>query len=169
MRKELGELKELHAFVGKDRFYEGDRIMFRRNDRDLKVKNGQMGNILRVDNLRKQLTVGFDNDQRVSFSHEEYDQFGLGYASTVHRAQGVTVGSSYVFAVGGQWDRHTAYVAASRAKDSTRIYAGGNPENRKAVKDDLSKRMGKDAQKQLASDRMKDIRRMREPMRGGQG
>ena len=114
----MGELKELHAFVGKDRFYEGDRIMFRRNDRDLKVKNGQMGNILRVDNLRKQLTVGFDNDQRVSFSHEEYDQFGLGYASTVHRAQGVTVGSSYVFAVGGQWDRHTAYVAASRRVSS---------------------------------------------------
>ncbi|MFG6095029.1 MobF family relaxase [Leptothoe sp. ISB3NOV94-8A] len=168
-RKELGELKDKHAIVGKDRFFAGDRIMFQRNDRDLKVKNGQMGSILRVDNLRKQLTVGLDKNQRVSFSHEEYDQFGLGYASTVHKAQGVTVSSSYVLASDGAWDRHTAYVAASRAKDSTRIYAEGDPQKRKVVKEKLSERMGKDAQKQLASDRMQDVRKAREPRRIGQG
>ncbi|ESA36548.1 conjugal transfer [Leptolyngbya sp. Heron Island J] len=167
-RQELGELKERNAIVGKDRFFEGDRIMFRQNDRDLKVKNGQMGNILRVDNLRKQLIVGLDKSQRVSFSYETYDQFGLGYASTVHKAQGVTVSNSYILAGDGAWDRHTAYVAASRAKDSTKIYAEGDPQKRKAVKEKLSERMSRDAQKQLASDRMKEVRKAREPRRVGQ-
>lgn len=167
-RKELGELKEKHAIIGEDRFFEGDRIMFQRNDRDPKVKNGQMGSILRVDNLRKQLIVGLDNKQRVSFSHEQYDQLGLGYASTVHKAQGVTVNHSYVLAGDGPWDRHTAYVATSRAAERTRIYAEGSTEKKQAVKKRLAERMSKDAQKQLASDQIKEIRRAREPMRVGQ-
>ncbi|NEQ55067.1 MAG: hypothetical protein F6K11_33910 [Leptolyngbya sp. SIO3F4] len=59
-------------------------------------------------------------------------------------------------------------MAASRAKDSTKIYAEGDPQKRKTVKGKLAERMGKDAQKQLASDRMKEVRKIREPRRVGQ-
>jgi conjugative relaxase-like TrwC/TraI family protein len=49
------------------------------------------------------------------------DHLDYGYALTVHRAQGATVDRAHVLAAGGS--RELAYVALSRARDHTRIYA----------------------------------------------
>jgi hypothetical protein len=46
----------------------------------------------------------------------------LGYASTVHQAQGMTVDQSFVLAT-PHFDRHTTYVAMSRHKDKANLYA----------------------------------------------
>jgi hypothetical protein len=54
----------------------------------------------------------------------------LGYASTVHKAQGMTVDQSFVLAT-PHFDRHTTNVAMSRHKDKATLYAstGGFRDN----------------------------------------
>jgi conjugative relaxase-like TrwC/TraI family protein len=49
------------------------------------------------------------------------DHLDYGYARTIHRAQGATVDRAHVLAAGG--GRELAYVALSRAREHTRIYA----------------------------------------------
>jgi hypothetical protein len=48
------------------------------------------------------------------------DRLGHGYATTVHRSQGAAVGRAHLFADGG--GRELAYVAMSRARESTHIW-----------------------------------------------
>src|SRR4051812_34996154 len=46
-----------------------------------------------------------------------------GYATTIHKAQGITV--DWAFVVGsGSMDRHMAYVALTRHRDGVQLYAG---------------------------------------------
>jgi conjugative relaxase-like TrwC/TraI family protein len=61
------------------------------------------------------------------------DHLDYGYALTVHRAQGATVDRAHVLAAGG--GRELAYVALSRARDHTRIYAAAD--NLEQAVDDL--------------------------------
>ena len=166
-RKAAGVLGEKVAYVAGETFFKGDRILFRRNDSNLNVKNGSMGQITSISHLKKQFNVRLDNNQQVVFSHQDYSDISLGYAATVHKAQGMTVQNAYVM-TGGKWDRHLSYVAASRAKEETRIYAEGNPFDKEQTKAKLAREMNQDKQKQLASDRIPELRRSREPMRVGQ-
>ena len=48
------------------------------------------------------------------------DRLGYGYATTVHRSQGATIERAHLFADGG--GRELAYVAMSRARESTHIW-----------------------------------------------
>ncbi|AUM20197.1 MobF family relaxase [Rhodococcus ruber] len=50
------------------------------------------------------------------------DNVQLGYATTVHRSQGMTVGSCHVLA-GANMDRQSLYVALSRGKNTNIVYA----------------------------------------------
>jgi hypothetical protein len=52
---------------------------------------------------------------------DELDRLALGYAAIVHRSQGATVETGHVLADGG--GRELAYVAMSRARDATHVYA----------------------------------------------
>jgi hypothetical protein len=61
------------------------------------------------------------------------DHLDYGYALTVHRARGATVDRAHVLAPGGR--RELAYVALSRARDHTRIYA--TADNLEQAVDDL--------------------------------
>ena len=51
----------------------------------------------------------------------EYQDFDLGYAVTIHKAQGVTVDQSFVLATAG-FDRHLAYVSGSRHRESLAVF-----------------------------------------------
>lgn len=100
-------------------FAVGDRILFRQNNRDMGVMNGSFGTLKAIDG--GQFSVKLDNGNTVNFSPQEYTRFQLGYASTVHQAQGMTVDQSYVLAT-PHFDRHTTYVAMSRHKDKANLY-----------------------------------------------
>lgn len=60
------------------------------------------------------------------------DRLGHGYATTVHRAQGATVDRAHLLADGG--GRELAYVAMSRARESTHIWAAAD-DTAQAVED----------------------------------
>jgi hypothetical protein len=59
----------------------------------------------------------------VSFSVRDYAQIDHGYATTIHKAQGVTVDRAHVLA-SGHMDRHAAYVALTRHRDGVALHYG---------------------------------------------
>lgn len=97
----------------------GDRILFTQNDRELGVKNGQLGDL--VDYKNGNLTVRLDSGDVIKFNQKEYSDIAHGYATTVHKSQGMTVDRSYVLGTGSM-DKHLAYVGMSRHRESMEIY-----------------------------------------------
>jgi ATP-dependent exoDNAse (exonuclease V) alpha subunit len=127
---ELGEDHKLLTSSGNKTFAEGDRIYFLRNNRDLGVMNGTLGNIEAITNNR--LTVAVDRDdfkgnkvdanrQVVNLDLDCYNHITHGYAATIHKAQGVTVDRSYVLA-SQHLDSHATYVGMSRHRESVDLF-----------------------------------------------
>lgn len=95
----------------------GDRVMFLQNDRGMGVKNGTLGTLQSVNSGR--LAIELDDGMRVgggkvvSVDLAKYTNLEHGYASTIHKSQGATVGRTKVMA-SRAFDRHATYVAATR-------------------------------------------------------
>lgn len=122
----LGEDVTVKAERGERSFATGDRLMFLKNDRGLGVKNGMLGEIEQVSPT--QMTVRLDAgrpdaERSVTFDLKDYAQVDHGYAATIHKSQGVTVDGAHVLATPGM-DRHGAYVALSRHRDSVQLHYG---------------------------------------------
>ncbi|PXA77564.1 Ti-type conjugative transfer relaxase TraA [Caulobacter sp. D4A] len=117
----LGEDVTVKAERGERAFATGDRLMFLKNDRGLGVKNGMLGEIEQVSPT--QMSVRLDVGRSVVFDLKDYAQVDHGYAATIHKSQGVTVDRAHVLATPGL-DRHGAYVALSRHRDSVQIHYG---------------------------------------------
>jgi hypothetical protein len=66
--------------------------------------------------------VTLDNGKDISFDAKEYTKFQHGYATTVHKAQGVKVDETYVLA-SKHFDRHSTYVAMTRHRRNVKLYA----------------------------------------------
>ncbi|MBV9509915.1 MAG: Ti-type conjugative transfer relaxase TraA [Caulobacteraceae bacterium] len=120
---EIGEDLVLATERGERTFAAGDRIMFLRNERSLGVKNGTLGTVERIDG--PSLTVRLDDARQVSFDLKDYAHFDHGYASTIHKSQGVTVDRAHILATEGL-DRHGAYVAMSRHRDGLAVHYGAD-------------------------------------------
>jgi hypothetical protein len=154
----LGEDVAVRAERGERRFATGDRVMFLRNERSLGVKNGTLGQVQSVTQGR--MAVMLDDGRSVAFDVKDYANIDHGYAATVHKSQGVTVDRVHVLATPGL-DRHAAYVALSRHRDSVDLHYGRDDfaDQGKLVRA-LSRERGKD----MAS----DYRQAREPARAPQ-
>ncbi|NQE63417.1 Ti-type conjugative transfer relaxase TraA [Caulobacter sp. RHG1] len=122
----LGDDVTVKAERGERAFAAGDRLMFLKNDRGLGVKNGMLGEIEQVSPTRMtvRLDAGrLDAGRSVAFDLKDYAQVDHGYAATIHKSQGVTVDRTHVLATPGM-DRHGAYVALSRHRDSVQLHYG---------------------------------------------
>ena len=58
-----------------------------RNNYDLDVFNGDMGQILRIDEVQREVVVQVDQ-REVVYDTADLDELVLGYACSVHKAQG---------------------------------------------------------------------------------
>jgi ATP-dependent exoDNAse (exonuclease V) alpha subunit len=102
-------------------FAKGDRLLFTHNDNSLNVKNGSLGTILEIN--KQKITVALDDGQKtLSFSPNLYPFIDNGWATTIHKAQGVTVGIVKLLASFEQF-RNLAYVGMSRHCHSVKLYA----------------------------------------------
>ena len=122
----LGEDVTVRAERGERQFAAGDRLMFLKNDRGLGVKNGMLGEIEQVSptHMTVRLDAGRpDAERSVAFDLKDYAQVDHGYAATIHKSQGVTVDRTHVLATPGM-DRHGAYVALSRHRESVQLHYG---------------------------------------------
>lgn len=68
-------------------FRVGDKVMQIRNNYDLGVFNGDLGRIESADHDERQVTVFFDR-RGVTYDYANLDQLVLGYACSIHKAQG---------------------------------------------------------------------------------
>lgn len=94
----------------------GDRLVFRRNDKTLAVKNGTTGTVTELAGQRLAVTIDGTPVRVVTVDVERYPHIAHGYAVTIHKAQGATVDRAYVLAAPNM-DRHSTYVALSRHRD----------------------------------------------------
>jgi len=126
-RKSGGELENEHLFdtdLGPRAFAAGDRILFTRNDAELGVRNGTLGTVETVS--ENQITVCIDSDteiksRRLTFSPHRYTAIDHGYATTIHKSQGVTVDSTFILS-SPKMDRHLTYVAMTRHRELMKLY-----------------------------------------------
>ncbi|WP_395372591.1 Ti-type conjugative transfer relaxase TraA [Komagataeibacter diospyri] len=157
IRREAGELGDgvlVPTAQGERVFADGERVYFLRNDRALRVKNGTLGTVRGIvgsaeaGDLAMSVQLdgpgGAGTGRVVSVSVAEYDALDHGYAATIHKSQGVTVDRAHVLATGSM-DRHGAYVALSRHRESVSVHWG---------RDDVGDRDG--LVKQLSRERLKD-------------
>ncbi len=103
----------------------GDRVLCTRNDRALGVCNGQRGTVFEVDAERRAIVVELD-DRRLLTLPARYLEAGHlshAYALTGHKTQGLTLKHAFVLAEGEGKLREWGYVALSRARCDTNLYA----------------------------------------------
>ena len=68
-------------------FSPGDKVMQIANNYDLSVFNGEIGEILTVDESKRQMVIRFDIGD-IIYDHSYWSQLTLAYAITVHKSQG---------------------------------------------------------------------------------
>jgi conjugative relaxase-like TrwC/TraI family protein len=139
----------------------GDRVVCGHNAiNELGVANGSRGTITALDPRARTLTLRLDgtDGREVVLPRSFLDGRGRGertrrvdlaYATTGHRAQGLTRGRALVRLTGSE-DVNWLYVQLSRARQDTRLYAVVGPEPQGAGELDLPDREQPDGYLQLA-------------------
>lgn len=143
---ELGVGQAVATTRGEREFATHDRVMFLRNERSLDVKNGTLGTVERVSGGA--MGVRLDDGRSVLVDLKTYKDLDHGYASTIHKSQGVTVDRAHILA-SGHMDRHAAYVALSRHRDGLALHYS---QETFATRADLVRTLGRDRPKDMAQD-----------------
>lgn len=130
--KTQGLLKD-HFLVGGSEYSIGDVIRFTENDnhgrfvKNLEhsencqgIKNGSLGTIQAYDG-KSQLQVKLTNGRQVQFNTQEYKEFSLGYAMTVHKSEGSTFDQTYLLP-DRLMDPSTSLVLMTRHRDDVQMY-----------------------------------------------
>jgi Ti-type conjugative transfer relaxase TraA len=102
-------------------FAEGDRILFTHNDYGLGVKNGSLGTILALDQNKIKVSLDRKDSKELSFSPNLYPYIDNGWATTIHKSQGVTVDHVKKIASYEEY-RNLAYVGMSRHRKSVEVF-----------------------------------------------
>jgi len=124
----------------------GDRVMFLQNERGFGVKNGTLGTVEQVS--AQSMTVQIDDGRSMQFDLKDYNKIDHGYATTIHKAQGMTVDCTHVLATPGM-DVHGSYVALSRHRDGMDLHYGRDDF---ADQGRLVRTLSRDRAKDMASD-----------------
>jgi conjugative relaxase-like TrwC/TraI family protein len=127
-----GRLGTEEIQVGGQVFAAGDQVITRVNDRKAEIFNRERWEVAQVDAERGRVVLdGIDQARRVEVGRDYLDRTTLGgdapalqhaYAVTTYCAQGTTVDRAYVM-VDPSMDKQETYVATSRARDQTYLYA----------------------------------------------
>jgi hypothetical protein len=114
-------------------FQIGDRIVLTQNmggqvDLDTghttTVDNGMIATITRIDHQSGEIDIALVNERqlRLASGYVEADHIDYGYATTFHKAQGLTCDDVFVVGPAGMF-RESGYVALSRARNEAHLYA----------------------------------------------
>ena len=113
------------------------------------VKNGSLGTVEKIEG--SSLAVRLDGDRsarEVQFDLKDYAQIDHGYASTIHKSQGVTVDHGHFLASDGL-DRHAAYVGMSRHRETLAVHYGADDFK---DRDQLTRTLGRERAKDTTLD-----------------
>ncbi|NEP60430.1 MAG: AAA family ATPase, partial [Symploca sp. SIO2G7] len=155
VRQMAGEIGGESITVKGNRFYEGDRILFRRAAVDefvpfrrYGVRNGQFAMIERVDSFGAEISVRLDNGARVTIPVDELPHFRLGYAGTTHFFQGESVSRTFVHVGGSMQDMEQTVVQLTRHRQDVMMYTDMEQAGDDLIK--LLSQMERSRQKELA-------------------
>ncbi len=132
LRREAGQLGEREIEVGEARFAAGDQVITRINDRAADIYNRERWQVAEVDPERgRVLLEGIDQERTVEVGaeylaktnpHSDAPALQHAYAVTTYSAQGSTVDRAFL-AADPSMDKQELYVATSRSRGETTIYA----------------------------------------------
>ncbi len=132
LRRVSGKLGAQEIEVGEARFAAGDQIITRINDRTLDIYNRERWKVAKVDAEKHSAVLqGIDQAKRVEVRadylaqrnpHSDAPALQHAYAITTYSAQGTTVDCAFVMA-DSSMDKQELYVAASRSRGETYLYA----------------------------------------------
>jgi hypothetical protein len=132
VRRQAGQLGRQEIEVGEASFAAGDLVITRVNDRRAEIFNRERWRIAEVDAAERRVVLdGIDQAKRVQVGeeylartnpHSEAPALEHAYAVTTYSAQGTTVDRAFV-AADPSMDKQELYVAASRSREETFIYA----------------------------------------------
>ena len=126
--------------VGNTLFREGDKVMQIKNnyqleweivskynipiDKGLGVFNGDIGTILSIDAVNREMCVEFDDKRKVNYNYENLEELELAYAITIHKSQGSEYPAVVLPILSGPrllFNRNLLYTAITRAKECVTI------------------------------------------------
>jgi conjugative relaxase-like TrwC/TraI family protein len=132
VRRQAGQLGAQEIEVGEASFAAGDLVITRVNDRPAEIFNRERWRIAEVDAAeRRMILEGVDHSRTVEIGadylarinpHSEAPALEHAYAVTTYSAQGTTVDHAFV-AADPSMNKQELYVAASRSREETFIYA----------------------------------------------
>ena len=121
-REARGLLSERRLVAGGSEWAIGDRLVCRRNDYGLGVRNGTAGTVVRMDPLGEHLDVFTDHGEIVRLPAGYLGHARHGYALTGHVSQGESVDRTFVLASPDRGGAEWAYVAASRHRHDLQVF-----------------------------------------------
>jgi exodeoxyribonuclease V alpha subunit len=104
---------------GATTFRIGDRVLQQRNNYDLEVYNGDIGEVVAIDPIDQLLTVRYDGTRDVGYDFGLLDELTLAYAISVHKAQGAEYPCVVIPLLTQHYtllQRNLLYTAVTRAK-----------------------------------------------------
>nr|MCH9763257.1 Ti-type conjugative transfer relaxase TraA [Gammaproteobacteria bacterium] len=120
----------------------GERILFKKNNRAHGVKNGDLATIISIDDKAIEARLDTGETVRVPKSYHHLD---YGYATTVHKSQGMTVNNTSVLIDNKYWDRALSFVAFTRHRKTLTIYTdSGQHQDLDTLKRTLSRESTQD-------------------------
>ena len=88
------------------------------------VFNGDIGTILSIEAINKEMVVEFDDKRRVRYTYENLEELELAYAITIHKSQGSEYPAVVLPILTGPkllFNRNLLYTAITRAKGCVTI------------------------------------------------
>ena len=123
----------------------GDRVITLKNDKSLKLQNGETWTVAQAAEGR--LTLRQDETGReVKISDKQYKYIDHAYCATVHKSQGETLDRAHVMHDSAMSDRSLSYVSASRHRESMSYH------HTTAQRDELKKDMSRVRDKDSSTD-----------------
>ena len=129
VRRDRGELTgrdvALETKHGRAAFAVGDRVQFTDTDKKLRIYNGNVGTITRLDPATGEITARLDaagkDGREVRWSAAEFEGFRHGYAGTIYKGQGKTLDRTYLYHT-EHWRSAASYVALTRQRESAEVF-----------------------------------------------
>jgi len=118
-----GDLPGRDVIIGGREWAPGDRIIARRNNRQLNIDNGTLATITSFDRQRRAVLIKTDGgDERAIDASYLANHVEYAYAITGHSSQGATVENAIAVGRPEEFTREWAYTALSRARRETSIH-----------------------------------------------
>ena len=106
-------------------FVVGNRVQFIDTDKKLRIYNGNVGTITRLDPSTGEITATLDaagkEGREVRWSAADFEGFRHGYAGTIYKGQGKTLDRTYLYHT-EHWRSAASYVALTRQRESAEVF-----------------------------------------------